>query len=242
MANSAYLLNTNALLQPANQTAHGFSVGEVIVWDSSSGGEWIYASADAIGNCDGAVMVAYLNGANSFWFSQVGKISNITPQTFTNATLYYLSPTNPGQLTSTKPTAAGQVVFPCFLATGTDEGLYFGGTGVPVQSDTESTFVITANQTLASNSRYIVNGGAQLLLPLPTGPAVGDTIIIDTINANGYLITFVGGQTVITAAGTFATSITSSTVGDSISMVCRTAGAASVWVVENLNTGSIAFA
>lgn len=241
MAYSAYLLNTNATKQPVHQVAHGFDAGDLVVWD---GTEYIFSLSDSPTNCEGTVIVSDINGANDFWVAHIGQVGPLdavsTP--FVSGSLYYVSSTQPGRLTTVAPTTPGMQLFPCFVATSTDSGIFFGGFGTTIEGDAERTSIITASQTLASGYRYFVNGGAPLALPLPTNPVVGDVIQLDTINANGYVITFVGGQTVVTAAGTFATSITSTTIGDALKLVCRTAGAASVWFVEDVNTGSIAFA
>lgn len=239
MAQSAYLSNTNAIKQPVHQVAHGFLRGDVLIWDGSA---YIESEASSIFDSQGTVMVSDLNGPDDFWICYSGSVGPLDTGPYVSGVLYYVSPTSPGTLTSTRPTVPGQVILPCFLATATDAGNFFGGTGQLVESDAETTLVITASQALLSGIRFFVNGGAPLALTLPALPTLGDTIYINTINANGYVLTLNAGETIITSMGTFAVSATSTTIGDVLKLVCRTGGAGADWYCEQLNTPTIAFA
>lgn len=88
--------------------------------------------------------------------------------------------------------------------------------------------VIAADQTAAVNNGYFCNKAGTLALALPAASAVGDTIRVVNINtttgtqftqAAGQQIFFAGSSTTLGATGT----LTSSAVGDSITLVCRTA-------------------
>lgn len=94
--------------------------------------------------------------------------------------------------------------------------------------------VITANQTAAINNGYFCNKAGTLALALPATSAVGDVIEVANINtalgvqftqAAGQQIFFATASTTLGATGT----LTSSAVGDTLKMVCRTAN--TVWQV-----------
>lgn len=88
--------------------------------------------------------------------------------------------------------------------------------------------VISADQTAAVNRGYFCNKAGLLLLALPTTAAVGDVIEVVNINtAAGARMTQAAGQqifigntnTTLGAGGT----LSSTALGDSIKLVCRTA-------------------
>lgn len=98
--------------------------------------------------------------------------------------------------------------------------------------------VITANQTAAVNNGYFCNKAGTLALALPAVSAVGDVIEVANINtALGVQFTQAAGQqiffsTLSTTSGATGT-LTSSAVGDSLKMVCRTANL-TWWVVSSI--------
>ncbi len=88
--------------------------------------------------------------------------------------------------------------------------------------------VITANQTAAVNNGYFCNKGSTLTLALPATSAVGDVIEVANINtalgvqftqAANQQIFFSTTNTTLGATGT----LTSSAIGDTLKLVCRTA-------------------
>jgi len=88
--------------------------------------------------------------------------------------------------------------------------------------------VITLDQTAAVNNGYFCNKAGTLVLALPAASAVGDMIEVANINtATGIQITQAAGQqifigntnTTLGAGG----SLTSTAVGDTLKLVCRTA-------------------
>lgn len=88
--------------------------------------------------------------------------------------------------------------------------------------------VITANQTAAVNNGYFCNKAGTLALALPATSAVGDVIEVVNINtATGVQFTQAAGQQIFvsTASTTLGATgtLTSSAIGDTIKLVCRTA-------------------
>lgn len=188
MANSAYFFNANALQEPVHQVAHGFSVGELIMWDGSA---YVYAQADSLANCEQTVMVSNLNGADDFWFTEAGVVAQATSADtpYINGALYYLSTTVAGRLQSTKPTNTGEVVLPCFKATSTTGGIYLGGSGVLIEAPTAfQVFTVTANTQMIPNAMYIVDGVGSIDLTIPPDFNEGDTILVRGAAGNGWVI------------------------------------------------------
>lgn len=91
----------------------------------------------------------------------------------------------------------------------------------------------SSSQTLAANNGYICNGGAALSLLLPFVSSVGDILEITLDGAAGFQIRQNAGQTI--KFGMFETtagvggSITSTSQGDSLRMVCSIANLR--WVI-----------
>lgn len=99
---------------------------------------------------------------------------------------------------------------------------------------------ITTSQTAAVNNGYFINSVGSMNLALPATSAVGDVIEVCVVsNGSTLVITQAAGQqifygtanTTLGAAGT----LTSSAIGDSLKLVCRTAN--TIWyVVSSIGT------
>jgi hypothetical protein len=91
--------------------------------------------------------------------------------------------------------------------------------------------------TMVSNNGYLVKSASQQSFTLPTTAALGDLIeIVWVSGAGGFRITQSAGQQIrysgnLTTAGATGT-LTSSSVGNTVHLVCTTAGASSFWVVD----------
>jgi len=96
--------------------------------------------------------------------------------------------------------------------------------------------VISANQTAVVNNGYFCNKAGTLALALPTTSAVGDIIEVANENtATGTQFTQASGQQILigntnTTSGATGT-LTSSAVGDTLKLVCKTAN--TVWRVTS---------
>ncbi len=95
--------------------------------------------------------------------------------------------------------------------------------------------VITADQAAAVNKGYFCNKAGLLTLTLPTTSAVGDTIAVSNINtALGWAITYTTNQQIFfgNTSSTITTgSLASAALGDTVTIVCRTANL--TWQVIN---------
>jgi hypothetical protein len=122
-AEVAGLGDPEKLLRNINKTAHGLSVGQVVYLSGGSesgAGTYVLSQADSELHAQVDGIVIAVTDANNFtlWMSgyMIG-LSGLAP-----AALYYLSPTVPGALTATKPSATGQVVKPLLRAIGSTRG------------------------------------------------------------------------------------------------------------------------
>jgi hypothetical protein len=180
MGQSALILNTDKLIYPIEQVAHGFLAGNIVRYDKASA-IWVKAQADSEANAAGAVQVSLKISDDFFYYTQVGTTYDLTSQVFVTGDTYWLSPTTAGELTNVKPTAVGQVELECFKATGTDKGLFWGGAGQLVQSGSLFQWnTVAINTVMASNNGYITSGAGNISLELPAAPTDGDIIKIAT--------------------------------------------------------------
>ncbi len=226
MAYSATLLNTNLLANPISQAAHGFTLGEILRFNGTI---FVTAQADSETNSEVVGMVSSIGDANTFWITQVGYVPALTTGPYVAGTLYYLSPTNPGELTATKPTAAGQVELPCFIAYTTTSGYFFSGVGDLITSGPLFAWtVVTINTNMSVNQGYIVNGGGSINLLLPATSVIGDIIEIATLGTNGCVVTQGAGQSLnivdvtstVGAGGTTTLQTTGGVLSGSIRLLC----------------------
>jgi hypothetical protein len=224
MAYSARPTSSNALTELVSLTAHGFVVGQVIIYD----GAWVLAEASSLAACAGSWMVSIVIDANDFYVTQTGYVGPFTAAAgndvpYTPGVQYYLSPTSAGHLTTVMPAAAGQVVLPCFVADSTDTGYFYGGSGTLVESGQLFSWS-TVNTNVANtgvNKGYFTSSGGTITLTLPPdgSVAVGDEIRVSNLAGN-FEILLHASQTINFGDVVAATSITSSAVGDSIELVC----------------------
>lgn len=194
MAQSAKILATNALYQYVSQ-ANAFVRGDVVRFD---GANYVGSQADSASNAVVIGMVSAIKTANTeFYITQAGYVYGLTASpvnpggAFVPGTLYYLSPTNPGKLTATVPVFP-DVVVPVYVAITATTGFFLGNFGSVVAGGGGSSFtwnLITANQTLAVDNGYFVNGVGSLNLALPAAAALGKEIIVWDVGGNGFTIT-----------------------------------------------------
>jgi hypothetical protein len=120
----------------------------------------------------------------------------------------------------------------------------FGGTVTISNTAAGSGFTWNDNatsRTMVSGNGYLVKAGAQQTFVLPTSSAVGDLVEVCWVSgAGGWKITQAAGQQVRFAATTTTVgtggSLTSTSVGNTIRLVCTTAN--TTWLAD-YNIGTI---
>lgn len=92
------------------QTAHGLSVGD-IVRSNGTAGQFTKAQADSSANAEVIGIVTVVTDANNFTVTTEGYITTGVP-TATAGTVFFLSASTAGALTSTEPSTVGQISIP----------------------------------------------------------------------------------------------------------------------------------
>lgn len=99
--------------------------------------------------------------------------------------------------------------------------------------------VITASQTASVNNGYFSNKAGTLTLALPASSAIGDVIEVSNENtALGVQFTQAAGQQILLPNNTTTTlgatgTLTSSAIGDTMKIVCKTAN--TIWRCVSMN-------
>ena len=186
MATTARSTSTNGTYQFETQTAHGFLPGNVIIF---SGSTFALARAASLAACAGVMMVSITPTANTFYATQVGFLTGLESQSFTPGSLYYVSASSAGSLTTNAPSSVGNVILPCFVSTTSTSGFFFTGQGELIQSSELFAWnTVTSNTAVAINNGYMCNSGSSLAMTLPTTFSVGDQILIYGISTGGWNI------------------------------------------------------
>lgn len=239
MGTSARAFSTNLLTELVNQAAHGFTVGQVLVYSAGLPG-YVLAKADNTIDSAGCLMVSVVATANSFYTTQNGYVSGL-PFPVTAGSQYYLSPSISGSLTSTSPTEAGQIILPCFTPDSTSSGYFYTGTGQIIQPGGLLKWVnASANQILSINQGYYVTAN-NLTLTLPVASNVGDRLVITNYSGNGFTIAQnnvpsqkIYGLNASSSAGSGG-SVVASLPGSTLDMVCLQTS--TNWQILNDNGG-----
>lgn len=120
------------------------------------------------------------------------------------------------------------------------------GSTLTISSTGSSTLTWNNNattQVMTSNNGYIVTSATQQTFTLPSTAVVGDQLeIIWASGVGGWKIAQTAGQQIrlsssLTTVGTGG-SITSTAIGNTIHLICTTAGASSFWVAD-FSTGTL---
>lgn len=116
-----------ALQRSIAQTAHGFDVGDVVLF---TGGEFALAQANSAANSEVIGIVAEDTDADNFVLHYGGRITGLSG--LTADTVYFLDDDTPGLLTATEPTDAGDVSKPLLVADSTTSGYFYNYRGAVV--------------------------------------------------------------------------------------------------------------
>jgi hypothetical protein len=190
MAYSARPTSTDLLTKLVHQTAHGFSVGTIVQYRLGTA-DYERCLADTLSHAGSPLMVILVVDANNFYVCQAGYVSALVLNApYTTGTQYYLSATNPGELTTVVPSNLGQIVSPLFWADTATSGYFTTFPGIelaalPVLSDW---LTVSANTSMIINTGYFVDNVANVDLMLPVSMTAGDTLQIVSVNTGGYTI------------------------------------------------------
>jgi len=225
MAFSARPTSTDLLTKLINQTAHGFALGTVIVFN---GTVYVAAEADIQAHCEGVMMVSIVPDVNSFYATQVGYCTGL-PGVYVAGDQYYLSASVPGTLTTVAPSGVGQFIVPCFVPDSTTSGYFYTSSGMEVKAASIMPWsTVTTDTSMIVNNGYFTNSGPELNMTLPVTATPGDIIRIATVNTGGFAIKQNAGQTInfiqddttTGTGGVIHLVATEGTVSGSIDIIC----------------------
>lgn len=188
MANTARPTSTDSLTKLVNLAAHGFSVGQALIFD----GAWVLAQADSLANCAGTWIVSIKPDADSFYVTQQGWVNGLPAIGGGDVGVqFYLDPANLGVFTKVRPTTVGNVILPCLVYDTTTTGFFYGGSGDIIEASTLFAWTTTTTTpiNLAANNGYFANGVGATTYVLPANYEEGDEFIICDHSGNGFVIT-----------------------------------------------------
>jgi hypothetical protein len=109
--------NAGLVTAEISQTGHGLSVGD---WVRHDGSDYVEGQADSVVNSRVAGVVIDVIDVDTFVLQSAGYVEVLSG--LTAGSQYFLSPSTPGAITATEPTADGDVSKPVLIATGTTTG------------------------------------------------------------------------------------------------------------------------
>lgn len=120
------------------QTSHGFVVGDIIR-NNGTANTYTKAKADSAANAEVSGIVTTVTDVNNFTYTVSGLITAGVP-TDTAGTVYFLSPSSAGAITSTEPSTAGQISKPLLIVQqSATKALFFNFRGATVASGSSAT-------------------------------------------------------------------------------------------------------
>lgn len=209
---------------PVSQTAHGFTVGQVVLFNGSS---YVLAQADNAVDAEVIGIVSVIDGVNAFTLLTEGFVNGLSG--LTSGQVYFLSDATPGLLTTTEPVTIGHISKPLMISNSATSGYFHNWRGKVIASSPVSFIwnIVTSDTTMAANEGYFVNSTGPVNMTLPSTFILGDMIQVVNVNIGGWTIVQNSGQQIrygnqITTAGAGG-SLSSTQNGDAISMVCYVA-------------------
>lgn len=183
----------SAITKSIAQTAHGFSVGQVVRY---TGTAYALAQADSNGDQEVIGIVSTVTDANDFIITTSGYVPGLSG--LTAGTTYFLSPTVAGALTATQPTTSGQISKPLLVADSTTSGYFTNYRGMIVGGAASSLLSLantwTALQTF--NSGILIGTGQIVSTTEFDNGNSGSTITINFNNGNQQKLTLTANCTI----------------------------------------------
>ncbi len=108
--NALIRYDTSRLDHTVSKTSHGFVFGDVLRFDPSTT-QWVKAQANSLSTTANSVCVKSID-ANNFILASGGVYSSSTPHLLTVGSVYYLSSSSAGAITTTSPSISQRVLIP----------------------------------------------------------------------------------------------------------------------------------
>ncbi len=120
-AQFVYNSSLNSLTHAVTQTAHGFSLAQIVRFDGTN---YVLAQADNFADSEAVGIVSEVTDADNFIITMYGLVIFPMMGTFTPGSAYYLSDVTAGALTDTAPVNPTSVVKFMFIATDIGSGYF----------------------------------------------------------------------------------------------------------------------
>lgn len=165
------------------QTAHGLSVGDV-VRSNGTAGQFTKAQADSAANAEVIGIVTVVTDANNFTVTTEGYITTGVP-TATAGTVFFLSPSSAGALTSTEPSTVGQISIPLLtVITSAAKAFFTVRRGLVIATAGTGTVTSVATGTGLTGGPITSSGTISLSTPLtPIATLTGNALKYLRVNA-----------------------------------------------------------
>ncbi len=180
--------SSNSLITVITQTAHGFTAGQIVYFN---GAQYALAKADTAADAEVVGIVASVIDANDFNLLTGGYVTALSA--LVPGSVYFLSDSTAGALSTTEPSTAGHISKPLLIATSNTTAFFFNWRGkvVPSANPAVTSITGTANEITASAS----TGAVTLSIP-STFIAPGTLAAVTSASAPTYLITGASSGTI----------------------------------------------
>lgn len=159
------------------QTSHGFSVGNILRYNSSTS-LYVKAQANSAANCEVIGIVSSVATVNVFTILHCGFISGLS--NLTPGSQYYLSDSTAGLLTATAPTGFSSIVKPLLIAVSATTGYFFNMVGIPVSAQNSYTTSF-ANSDLSSGILQVNHNFGELYCAVSVIDNTGKIVTPDEV-------------------------------------------------------------
>lgn len=184
--------STSGLTYAITQTAHGFSVGNVVYFNGTI---YVKAKADVASTSDAVGLVTTVTDANNFTLTLGGVVTTLSGLTAGN--VYFLSDATAGLLSTTEPTTTNHVSKPLLVATSTTAGYFINwrgmvvGSGISGSGAANKVTFWSGGGTLSSNTNFHWDNSNTRLgignaAPTKTLDVTGAGGFSDTVQVTGY--------------------------------------------------------
>lgn len=176
------------------QASHGFTVKQWLYRDS---GSYALAQADTQATSEAIGVVKEVIDSNTFKLQQSGNIASGLSG-IADSTIYYLSPTVAGAMTSTPPTGAGEFSKPVFVGTGTSSGWVLSHRTLSTSSSSSSAVTMNVNQTSHGFTVGKIlrrDGGSNLYVTAQSDSAANAEslgMVVDVIDVDNFTLQEIG--------------------------------------------------
>lgn len=226
-----------------NQAGHGFVVQRAV---RLSGSTWIKAQADSEANAEAVGIVTAVADADNFTVTFGGYSAAFSG--LTAGSVYFLSASSSGVLTTTEPTTAGEVSKPMLVAISATAGVIANMRGVLLTAGPSISVQVACSDTTST----ITTGNAKVTFPIPANFTLTEVFCsVSTVSSSGVVTVDVNqnGSTIFTTKCTIDaseyTSLTAATPpvlllttmvkGDIMTVDIDTAGTGAVGLVLTMN-------